>query len=56
MKNQKVEIEPVLSSVRIYNDGSGCYLFSIRHEGGFRLQDYDELELEVKSARFVARE
>jgi len=41
--------------VRIYQEGNGCYSFSVKHSGPFRLQDYEELELEVKSARLVRK-
>ena len=41
--------------VRIYQEGNGCYSFSVRHSGEFKLNDYEELELEVTSARLVRK-
>ena len=48
-------IEPKIFGVKICQEGDGGYSFSVKHSGDFRLQDYDELELEVKSARLVKR-
>jgi hypothetical protein len=56
---QSVEVdqlgEPKIYGVKIYQEGNGCYSFSVRHSGPFRLEDYDELEVEVKSARLVRK-
>jgi hypothetical protein len=41
--------------VKITQDDSECYTFSVRHTGQFNLRDYEKLELEVKSARLVRR-
>ena len=53
-----MELEQV-SKPRIYgvkilvNDG--CYRFAFRHKGNFNLSDYDELDLEILSAKLVKR-
>jgi hypothetical protein len=47
--------EPRIYGVRIYQEEKGAYTFCVRHSGQFRLGDYEELELEVKSARLVRR-
>jgi hypothetical protein len=41
--------------VKISQEDSGCYTFSIQHTGQFNLRNYEKLELEVKSARLVKR-
>ena len=47
--------DPKIYSVKICQDGSKHYAFSVKHTGEFKLSDYDELEFEVKSARLVRR-
>jgi len=47
--------EPRIFGVKIYQEENGAYSFTVRHSGLFRLGDYEELELEVKSARLVKR-
>ena len=41
--------------VNITQHTPGCYSISVRHSGPFRLDDYETLEIEVKSARLVKR-
>jgi hypothetical protein len=41
--------------VKISQDDSGCYTFSVKHTGQFNLGDYEKLEFEVKSARLVRK-
>ena len=41
--------------VKICQDTNGCYSFSVRHTGHFKLCDYEEIELEVRSAKLVER-
>ena len=41
--------------VKISQDVSGCYTFSVKHTGQFNLGDYEKLEFEVKSARLVRK-
>jgi len=48
--------EPQIYGVRIYHDGKGGYHFSVRHTGQFKLCDYEQLDLEIASARLVKRE
>jgi len=40
--------------ISVYDRG-GSYGLCFRHTGDFRLNDYEELDLEVKSARLVKR-
>ena len=47
--------EPEIYGVKITLDAGGCYCISVRHAGHFRLKDYEELDLEVKSARLVQK-
>jgi hypothetical protein len=47
--------EPTIHGVTIVQEGNGGYSFTVRHTGHFRLQDYEELELAVSSARLVKR-
>ena len=51
------QIDPVdklkIYRVRISQDNSGCYTFSVKHTGKFNLGDYEKLEFEVKSTRFL---
>ena len=42
--------------VRIRQEGSGTYSVNVRHTGHFRLEDFDEIDVEVKSVRLVRRE
>ena len=42
-----------ICGIKIFHHGDGCYCFSISHTGQFRLQDYEELDLEVKSVKLV---
>ena len=49
-----------LSDVKIYRikicqDSNGCYSFSVRHAGRFELRDYEEIVLQVHSAKLVRR-
>ena len=53
---QSMKTKPEIHGVKIYHYGDGCYGFSVRHTGTFRLRDYEELDLEVKSARLVRRD
>ena len=46
--------EPKIFGVKLHLD-NGCYRFSFRHTGDFRLNDYEELDLEVMSAKLVKR-
>ena len=57
MQGDKVasRTDPTIYGVTIIQEGNGGYSFSVKHSGDFKLQDYDELELEVKSARLVKR-
>jgi len=48
--------EPQIYGVKIYNDGKGGHHFSFRHTGQFKLGDYEQLDLEIASARLVKRE
>ena len=48
--------EPRIYGLKICQEGDGSYCFSVKHTGGFRLQDYDEIEFKVKSATFVKRQ
>jgi hypothetical protein len=41
--------------VKIYQNTNGCYSFSVRHAGHFKLCDYEEIVLKVQSARLVKR-
>ena len=41
--------------VKISQDDSGCYAFSVQHTGSFNLEDYEKLELEIKSAKLVQK-
>ena len=59
IKTQTSELEhvhePRIYKVKICQEGNGGYSFSVKHSGDFRLQDYEELDLEVTSARLVRR-
>ena len=44
-----------IHGVNITQHAPGCYSISVRHSGPFRLDDYETLDLEVKSARLVKR-
>lgn len=44
-----------IRGVRIFQESSGTYRFIVRHIGPFRLDDYEEIELEVNSARGVKK-
>lgn len=46
--------EPKIYGVRIYQEND-AYCIAVRHTGEFRLKDYDELDVEVKSARLTRR-
>ena len=41
--------------VKIYQETNGCYSFSVRHTGRFKMSDYEEIVLQVRSARLVRR-
>ena len=41
--------------VKISQDDSGCFTFSVQHTGSFNLKNYQKLELEVKSAKLVRK-
>ena len=47
---------PQIHRLRICQDGQGSYSMSFTHTGQFRLLDYEEVELEVLSARLIKRE
>ena len=47
--------EPRIHGVRILQDPGGCFHISIRHSGAFSLKDYEQLDLEVKSAKLVRK-
>ena len=47
--------EPTIYGLNISQDAGGCFCISVRHSGHFRLKDYEELDLEVKSARLVRK-
>ena len=59
IKTQNAELEllaePRIYGVKISLDGDKSYCISVKHTGHFNLRDYEELELEVKSARLVRR-
>jgi hypothetical protein len=42
-------------SVKISQNGSGCYDFCIKHTGEFNLKDYEEIEFDVNAARLVKK-
>jgi len=49
-----------LSDVKIYRvkicqDTNGCYSFSVRHTGHFELRNYEEIVLQVHSAKLIRR-
>ena len=46
---------PKIYRVKIFHHGKGCYSFSFRHTGDFRLNDYEELDFAVIDARLVRR-
>ena len=41
--------------VKISQDDSGCFTFSVQHTGQFNLSDYETLDFEVNSTRLVRR-
>ncbi len=47
--------EPRIYGLNISQDAGGCFCISVRHSGPFNLNDYKELDLEVKSARLVLK-
>ena len=47
--------EPRIYGLKISQDPGGGFRISVRHSGFFSLKDYEELDLEVKSARLVQR-
>ena len=59
IKTQNTEVEclaePKICGVKISQDGDKCYCISVRHTGNFKLSDYDELDIEVKSAKLTQR-
>jgi hypothetical protein len=57
MQNSKPECmsEPKIYGVKISQDGDTGYCISVRHTGHFRLSDYEELDIEVKSVKLVKR-
>ena len=46
----------IIYGVKICQEGTGSYSISVRHTGPFCLADYKELDLEIKSAKFVKRQ
>lgn len=44
-----------IHGINITQHTPGCYCISVRHTGPFSLDDYETLDLEVKSARLVKR-
>jgi hypothetical protein len=51
----RLDCEPRIHGVKIVQEANGCYGFTLRHTGPFRLKDFQELELEVSSARLVKK-
>lgn len=47
--------ETRIHGLKICQEGSGSFSICVRHSGAFELIDYDEIEVEVKSARLVRR-
>ena len=47
--------EPRIYGLKISQDPGGGFRISVRHSGFFSLKDYEELDLEVKSARLVRK-
>jgi len=55
LSKEKYEPNFRISRVRIFREGNFAYQFVVQHTGRFNLQDYEELELEVRSARLVKK-
>jgi hypothetical protein len=48
--------QPRIYGLKIFQDPGGGFRISVRHSGFFSLKDYEELDLEVKSARLVRKD
>jgi len=48
-------LEPKIYRVKIIVNEDGCYWFSFKHAGEFKLNDYEELDFKVESAKLVRR-
>ena len=48
-------LEPKIYRVKINVNEDGCYWFSFKHAGEFKLNDYEELDFKVESAKLVRR-
>jgi len=53
MQPREQKGEPTIHGVTIVQEGNGGYSFRVQHSGEFRLQDYEVLEFQVRSARLV---
>ena len=45
-----------IHGINITQHTPGCYCISVKHTGPFSLRDYEQLDLEIKSARLVKRD
>ena len=55
LNKEKYEPSLRISRVRIFPEGNFAYQFVIQHNGHFKLQDYEEFDLEIKSARLIRK-
>lgn len=47
--------EPRIFGLKIFQPSPGCYSISVKHTGEFRLDDYEELDLDVCCSRLQKR-
>ena len=53
--NPKPEDKVKIYGIKITRESTGCYGFSIKHSGPFKLSDYDELELRANAVKMIPR-
>ena len=47
--------EPKILGLKINQDEPGCYRYSFKHSGDFKLSDYEEIEFVVLTAKMVRK-
>ena len=48
-------LEPKIYRVKIIVNEDGCYWFSFKYTGDFKLYDYEELDFKVEATNLVKR-